>query len=230
MKTKEEIINSVTDSLNGLAALNGKIKNNPLGASLLNLFESVCRYNENNKQFILNFFKNHETIYDDAASAFENPNCSCRKRFADFLETNPEISKNAFFGLLSILSEGEAESISRTLNSFYNHYKTLSEKDDSSKVESAVSTASSDEAAQNQEQTNANPNTDLNTTSEKLIHVKNLEAETVQSISYIGKSFIIEKTQEAYANFFESLLESKVQYNGLSVIPYSLTHMMVVFY
>ena len=231
MEIKEEIISSVENSLNGLISLNGKIPNNPLGASLLNVFESACKFNEVNKAFVLNFFKSHEDVYADAASAFENPDCSCRKRFSNFLESNPEVSKNVFFGLFSLLSENEATSISKTLSSFYDHFKTLSEEKNSTKNEETVDTPqSSENKIESNNDSNVITNTNTNTTTEKISSTVDLKPNSIEPVSFIGKSFIIEKTQEAYASFFEALLKNKAQYNGLSVIPYNLNQMMVVFY
>lgn len=229
MEIKEETISSVESSLNGLISLSGKLPNNPLGASLLNVFESICKYNEVNKAFILNFFQSHQTISADVASAFENPDCSCRKRFSDFLESNPEVSRNAFFGLFSLLSEKEAESVSKTLKGFYDHFKALSEEKNSPKNEEAVDAAqSSENKTESNNDSNVGANT--NTTTEKNSSAVDLKTNNTESVSYIGKSFIIEKTQEAYAVFFEDLLKNKIQYNGISVMPYNLNQMMIVFY
>jgi len=230
METREEAISSVENSLNGLIGLSQIIpKNRPLGASLLNVFEAVCKYNEANKAFILNFFKSHESIHADVASALENPDCSCRKRFSDFLESNPEVSKNAFFGLYSFLSDVEAGSISKLLNNLYIHFKGLGEKKDSSEDQQKVNEKQSSE---NKTEEAADFSSSINTVAitEKISSPVNSDSNNIKIVSYIGKSFIIEKTQDAYESFFEDLLKNKIQYNGLSVLPYNLTQMMIVFY
>jgi hypothetical protein len=208
MEELDKIINESKSILEKMIDL--KIKNNAIGASLINIFESVSKFNDDNKNFIIGLFKEHEAVYEDVISSFENPDCSCRKRFMDFLKQNPEVSKNAFVSLLSFLNEKDREKIARTLKNFYEHYEATSKEEQ--KQAEAESPAIINQTAK---------------TNEVLSVVKvNPELEK----NYAGKSFLIEKNQEAYSRFFEELKASGVQYNGMSVVSYNLSHMMVLFY
>jgi hypothetical protein len=228
MEEKKEIFENADETFKSLVDLKSNFERPVLGPSLINIFESVSKFNEENKNFITNLYKPHESVYEDVISSFENPNCTCRKRFIDFIENNIEISKNVFFSLLAFLSKKDCETILDRLKSFYKHYKTLSEEQNAKKTEeknSDLGTAGGSEAGTEQL---AYKVSQENVEAKKGATAQNNNS--VEASSYIGRSFIIEKTQEAYASFFETLLKDKIQYNGISVMPYNLNQMMIVFY
>jgi hypothetical protein len=130
--------------------------------------------------------------------------------------------------LLAFLNKKDCETILDRLKSFYKHYKVLSDEQNAKQAEeknAGVGAEGGSEAGTEQVASKV---------SKENVEAKKGEAaqnnNSIDPSSYIGKSFIIEKTQEAYASFFENLLKNKIQYNGLSVLPYNLTQMMLVFY
>lgn len=187
--------------LQDLKSLSGRIKSKPLGSALLNLFEILSNFNEKNKEFVLNFFKEYESIYEDAASAFENPDCSCRRRFSEYMENNPDISENVFSSLLLFLDKAEVEQVVSILKRHVDHFTTLSK----------------DESSQNPEQK-----------IEKEIAPKDGGPSTVTFLA--GKSFIIGKEPEDYSLFFKNLVKNRAKYNGLSIAEYDRNNIIVAFY
>ena len=241
MEEKTELFNSAEETLNALIDLKTNYKPNVLGPSLINIFETVSKFNEENKNYISNLYKPHESIYADVISSFENPNCTCRKRFSNFIDENVDVSKNVFFSLLSFLSDKEGEKVLKTLKSFYDHFKLLSENETKKASEpKEVEIVSVGAKGSLEPENTVTSSTEVKSenvilteggkevTIEKEVTETNTTA--IQQESYMGKSFIINKTVEEYSKFFENLVKVNAQYNGMSVIPYNLNQMMVLFY
>ena len=234
MEEKKQTFELAEQILNNLINLKQDYKGNILGSSLINIFDSVSKFNEINKNFIANMYKPYESIYDDVLSSFENPNCTCRKRFSSFIEENEEVSKNVFFSLLGFLNQKDGERIVKTLQSFYDHFKILSEEKNSKPLKEQDANSGATEKDKGDaspapgagEQSLLLPQNSLKTKKQEAVDSYHFSEGT----SYIGKSFFIEKTQEAYSYFFENLSKNKAQYNGLSVIPHNLNQMMILFY
>jgi hypothetical protein len=222
MEEKKEIFDLAEKTLNGLISLKSKFKNNVLGPSLINIFESVSKFNEENKNFIANLYQPYESIYDDVLSSFENPNCSCRKRVSDFIEENTDMSKNVFFSLLSFLNEKEADKILKLLQSFYDHFKLLSEKEALNKVEK-------EEAAPTREVEVTDATVNTASSAAKNSPLQN-EQYKENPKDYFGRAFIIEKDQVSYFNFLKRIKLDGAVYNGITSVPHGTSQMMLFFY
>ena len=194
-------INLAKGYLKELKNLSTTMKNKPLGSALLNLFDHMSNFNKKNKEFVLNFFKQYESIYADVASSFENPDCSCRKRFSEYMENNPDTSENLFLNLLASLDQVEIEEVIGILRKHVDHFNTLNNKVADKK-----------------------PNGEI----EKETVAKDKEYST--AVRLAGKSFIIGNKAEDYSLFFANLVKNNAQYKGLSIAQYDENNIMVVFY
>ena len=222
MEEKKEIFDSAEETLNLLIDLKKNYKNNVLGPSLINIFESVSKFNEENKNFITNLYKPYDSIYDDVLSSFENPNCSCRKRFSDFIEENADISKNAFFSLLSFLNEKEADKILKLLQSFYDHFKLLSDQEALKQVEEEQIRLTKDAEVTD----NAVNITSRATKNNPLQDERSKE----NPKDYFGRAYVIDKDQVSYFDFLKRIKLDGAVYNGITSVPHGTSQMMLFFY
>lgn len=202
------------------------IKNNRFAPSMIVNAYGDFGKNEALKQKIINEHEKFTEIFADVVSSIENPNCSCRGRFASFIAENQEKTIAAYKSIINLIDEDSKSTLKEVLdrqNNFYKNYKENQEKQ-----QSTVQTFSAPLSDFK------NVNVSKNNQDSAQLNEKSFEKPKVLSSPFPvyleGNVIEIEDSAVAYGELIKGLRESGEHYRGINLLQKPNNKIWVYFY
>lgn len=187
------------------------IENGRMGPSMIvNAYWDISQNSENVKKRIIDEHEKYTSVYADVVSSLENPNCSCRGRFASFITDNKDSALESYNKIVNSLSKEESEKLKEVIEkqeAMFNHFQ-IDLKNKKQEKEKGVKNTT-------------NPSTSLD---EEYKDGSNFPA-------YLeGNVIEIEDTAESYGNLIKDLRRGGEFYKGLNLISKPGNKLWVYFY
>ena len=193
-------------------------KSNPRMAPsmIVNAYWDLSKTSEKIKKKIIDDHEKYSKIYADVVSSLDNPNCSCRGRFAGFILENKDEAIETYKGIIYSLTDEESENLKTVIekqHTMFLHFKIDLEKNKKNDSTDSVNNAVNVLEADNKNELNDD--------------IRNNE-----NFSYYleGNVIEIEDTAEAYGNLIKNLRHGGEFYKGINIIQKPNNKMWVYLY
>ena len=212
----EELKSKALDDIIRYFESEENIENSRMGPSMIvNAYWDMSQNSENVKKRIIDEHEKYTSVYADVVSSLENPNCSCRGRFASFIMENKDSALESYNKIINSLSNEESKKLKEVIEkqeAMFGHFQIdlKNKKQGKEKDENVKNTANQN------------------------IFKANLDEEYKYSNNFPayleGNVIEIEDTAESYGNLIKDLRRGGEFYKGLNLISKPGNKLWVYFY
>jgi hypothetical protein len=200
---KNESFEKIKNTFNLITDYSEKTKNRIEGSFLFALFD-LYKDDAQIKAKVASLFEGDQEVYADVVSSQENPNCSCRGRFASFITRNFHKCYAYFEELFKtdLIDDEKAEKMASTVINSWSVFLVKEKERLQNNLEALPSDATSEDGSKNVELPD---------------NVKTVEA--TRSLGNIaGTIFTIENNEKNYKAFVENIKTSS--FTGMSIVEH----------
>jgi hypothetical protein len=186
---------------------------------IVNIYGDISQLSEDFRKSVVDEYENQDEIYADVVSSLENQNCSCRGRFATFIEENKDSSLDRYKRIISKVTENQKDFLKNGIEkqqTMFEHFQTElknnKKNEESLKNNTKLKHFDHTESVHEEESKDSDSNGRFNS--------NYLEGNVIE----------IEDSPEAYGNLIRNLRLGGEFYRGLNILQRPNNKIWVYFY